>query len=155
MDCSGICSPWLCGLALRHFLDLRLYRQGIRCQHAESPVGWCGTYNVVCQPFRHQLSCVHAAVYSLYRSSGYHSSGIWFYPENSGRCTYAVLCGLDHGLYCLYSGRYPVMRIRDWVLLLVIAAAAVAAFRGRRKGCNCGDRNGCCGDCSRCGKHCD
>ena len=40
----------------------------------------------------------------------------------------AVLRGMDRGSCCLYLGGDPVMHLLDWVLLVLIAAAAITAI---------------------------
>ena len=46
------------------------------------------------------------------------------------------------------------MHIQGWILLALIAAAAIAAFRVWRKNGSCGCGADCCGDCLHCGSRC-
>ncbi len=46
------------------------------------------------------------------------------------------------------------MSVLDWLILALVGALLVLAFRAARsrKGCSCG--SGCCGDCAACGMPC-
>ena len=61
-------------LALRHGADLRLYRQGVGGQHAAGAAGERGHHVAVHHAQRHQLSGVHAAVYTLHCGGGHHTA---------------------------------------------------------------------------------
>lgn len=59
--------------------------------------------------------------------------GVQLHPENRGRGADAVLRGVDRGLCGLYAGGDSVMNTLDWLLLALVALAAVAAIRRWRK----------------------
>ena len=44
------------------------------------------------------------------------------------------------------------MSILDWLILALVGALVVLAFRAARgkKGCSCGCGGGCCGSCAAC-----
>lgn len=47
------------------------------------------------------------------------------------------------------------MKLLDIVIILVVAALLVLAWRAAKKGgCSCGSGSGCCGDCTGCAAKC-